>query len=560
MSGFAARPVGDVPKKPKIAIKAEKLPPFYTWTKSPTEFSTIIKNKYMMESVSRYESFLAWLAQRQGVVASKIRSKTDMRGFEVTPTSKPIEAVYLRRPGMDDQPHQEMIAGALRSIVMVNAWDIKGRGWSGSGAIIDPTVVFPGEKFPPGTYAIITNDHVVPQNETKYITVTLADQRVISNVRVLQSRASSNTVQDSLVDSAVIIVQSVIPLPTIPLAKENPKIGDTVFAFGHPYGLPKASVTRGIVSQHNADTGAPIFVIQHDAEINPGNSGGPLLNERGELLGLNTFTFKGSNGLSFAMPIQEQLQVLNAIYKEGEYVRGYFGFSVDSFSQFERMTTGFPPGLPGAKVTWVDYGTSAEKAGLKPNDIITRIVAFNGSELDINIDNPFEVTRFLDWMHKTKPGMPIHINVMRPRKEGSSIIYFPMTMTVTASRLEPVRTAIKSDDWGILIQKDKDGRAIITAVDAGSPAAIAGIAPKQLVLDGIEAREISEGPVRVGDLEMLKNIFIMLRESGAESVTLYVSDVNNSRMQKKIVLTRKVLTSFLLDNRFGFGIASYLAT
>jgi|GEM_PF-3547354 len=553
MGGAEVRPIDSRPTQPwAYGAEPVKIPPYHRWRRTPTELNQFITNRYLWSGVSNYEGFLAWLARRSGVIATKIRTQTN---YGLMPNqSSAIEAVYLRKPSPSDANHQRMIAEALKSVVMVNGWDAKGMGWSGSGVILDPKEVFPDEVFPEGTYFVLTNNHVTPKDETKFISITMPDQRVVNNVRVLPSKINGAPVQDSNVDASLLLIQSPFPLPTIHIAKNPPKAGDVVFAFGHPLGLPKAAVTRGIVSQPAAESGAPIFTIQHDAEINPGNSGGPLLNEDGELIGLNTFTFKGSKGLSFAMPIWDQLTVINAIYKNGEYVRGDFGLTIDEFTQFERVQSGFPQGMPGAKVTWVDYGSPAEQAGIKPNDIITLIATNDGRMLDIDIDNSFEVTRFLKWMHETKPGMPVHINVMRPQKVGNSTIYTMMSFTLITAKLEPVKTAIKSDDFGMLIQRDNQGRFVITHIDSGSPAEAAGIPPRQMMLDAIEVKELSDEPIAIRDLDDLKNIFITIREAGVTNIVLYVSPLDRPREIRKIQLTRNDSQNISASTPFAAGI------
>jgi serine protease Do len=157
-------------------------------------------------------------------------------------------------------------------------------------------------------------------------------------------------------------------------------VGEAAVAIGSPFGL-EATVTEGIVSATGRDIGSQQFqrFIQTDAAINPGNSGGPLLNIRGEVIGVNTMIATqngGSQGVGFALPINMVVRVYNDIIKEGKVTRGSIGVSWDKNTKSETL-----------RALGVDHGVivgdvrkdgPADKAGVKPTDII---LAINGQNV-----------------------------------------------------------------------------------------------------------------------------------------------------------------------------------
>lgn len=486
------------------------------------------KYRYMLGRVERYDDFVSDIVRRFGVVVSTLRLPSRVKPVYGV-QRKPMEVTYIRKPMADEGSAAEVIAGVMPSIVQVRGWSSKSEGWAGSGAIIALSDAIPGGRFPPNSYAIITNHHVTPDS-TKFLSVTLPDGTALNDVRVLGSLKNGAFVKDEPTDSSIIFVQSETPLPTLPLAKELPKEGEIVLAIGHPFGMPRASVTRGVVSRGAQETGAAVLVIQHDAAINPGNSGGPVINMRGEVLGLNTFSFRDADNVSFAYPIQTQMAALREIYFKGEFVRGDFGFSVAEFSQYERHAKNFPPKIPGAEVEWVDYGSSADNAGIKAGDIVTKIIASDGSELSgdgINIDNPFEVTRFISYMHERAPGAAIRMVVLRYDPEGDVVVdgkkypYKLIKVELPVAKLKPVKTELESEEWGFVVKTHpSSGRLVITDVRNGSPAFEAGIRGGRWILAGIAAKSVSDKPIQLSDMETLKQILIQSRDSDEEEVVL----------------------------------------
>jgi serine protease Do len=177
-----------------------------------------------------------------------------------------------------------------------------------------------------------------------------------------------------------------------------------VLAIGSPFGL-ESSVTAGIVSAKQRDTGDYLPLIQTDVAINPGNSGGPLINMRGEVIGINSQIYSRSGGymgISFATPIDEAIRVSDQLRTSGRVTRGRIGVSIDQVSREVAESIGL--GRPmGALVRGVESGSPADKAGLEPGDIITK---FNGNA----IERANDLQRMVG---NTKPGSRATLTVFR---------------------------------------------------------------------------------------------------------------------------------------------------
>ncbi|MEQ8767738.1 MAG: Do family serine endopeptidase [Planctomycetota bacterium] len=213
---------------------------------------------------------------------------------------------------------------------------------------------------------ILTNSHVVKDAET--VRVIFSDRREL-DAKVIGV--------DPLSDVALIQVEADDLVPAQLGDSENIQVAETVLAFGSPFGLTQ-SVTSGIVSaKGRVGVGINDYedFIQTDATINPGNSGGPLVNARGEVIGINSAILSrsgGSNGIGFAIPINMAKQVMNGLRENGSVSRGFLGVSIqdltdDLAKSFELEST------QGALVSDVVSSSPAEKAGLKVGDVIRRV-------------------------------------------------------------------------------------------------------------------------------------------------------------------------------------------
>ena len=210
---------------------------------------------------------------------------------------------------------------------------------------------------------VMTNAHVVDGADE--VIVTLADKREFKARTIGADKKS---------DVALVKIEA-SGLPTVRIGDvAKLKVGEWVIAIGSPFGL-ESTVTAGIVSAKSRDTGELLPLIQTDVAINPGNSGGPLINMRGEVVGINSQIYSrsgGYQGISFAIPIDEATRVSEQLRAGGRVIRGRIGVVIDRVSREVAESIGL--GKPtGALVRTVEAGGPAEKAGVEAGDIITKV-------------------------------------------------------------------------------------------------------------------------------------------------------------------------------------------
>jgi serine protease Do len=260
---------------------------------------------------------------------------------------------------------------------------------------------------------IMTNAHVVEGADE--VIVTFTDKRELK-ARIVGS--------DRRTDVAVVKVDAT-GLPFVKIGDVNRlKVGEWVMAIGSPFGLEN-TVTAGIVSAKQRDTGDYLPFIQTDVAINPGNSGGPLLNLRGEVIGINSQIYSRSGGfmgISFAIPIDEAMRVSDQLRTVGRVIRGRIGVSIGAVTKEVAESIGL--GAPrGALVTGVEKDQPAEKAGVEAGDIILRV---DGK----NVEKSGDLPRIVGSL---KPGTRAPMQVYR---RGAT-----RDLTVTVAEFEPERPA-----------------------------------------------------------------------------------------------------------------------
>ncbi len=240
---------------------------------------------------------------------------------------------------------------------------------------------------------VMTNAHVVEGADE--VIVTLTDKREFK-ARIIGS--------DKRTDVAVVKIEAT-GLPAVKIGDANRmKVGEWVMAIGSPFGLDN-TVTAGIVSAKQRDTGDYLPFIQTDVAINPGNSGGPLINMRGEVVGINSQIYSrsgGFQGISFAIPIDEATRVADQLRSTGRVTRGRIGVQIDQVSKDVAESIGLGK-AQGALVRGVEAGSPAEKAGIEAGDIITR---FEGKVIDKASDLPRLVGN-------VKPGTKSTVTIFR---------------------------------------------------------------------------------------------------------------------------------------------------
>jgi serine protease Do len=224
---------------------------------------------------------------------------------------------------------------------------------------------------------ILTNAHVV--SGAQEVVVKLTDRREFT-AKVLGA--------DTVTDIAVLKIDA-SNLPVVELASPlSVRVGDWVLAIGSPYGFEN-SVTAGVISatMRSLPGEGSVSFIQTDVAVNPGNSGGPLINMRGEVVGINSQIYSSSGGyqgLSFAIPIDVAQRIVQQILSTGEVRHAKLGVTVQEVNQ--TLAESFKLDKPaGALVAYVEKGSAAERAGLESGDVV---LAVNGKAVNVSGDLP----------------------------------------------------------------------------------------------------------------------------------------------------------------------------
>jgi serine protease Do len=283
-------------------------------------------------------------------------------------------------------------------------------------------------------------------------------------------------------------------------------------AIGNPFGLD-STVTSGIVSAKGRHIGQGPYdnFIQTDASINPGNSGGPLINMRGEVIGINTAIFSrsgGNIGIGFAIPINLVKELLPQLKGKGKVTRGYLGVLIQKVTPEIADSLGMDRGR-GALVANISKDGPAEKAGVKVGDVI---IEFDGKEIKDSGDLPIIVAR-------TPVDRRVRMKVLRDKKE--------LQLTVSVGELkdeEVVASAPEKGELGMTVQKltpqiaeslglEKADGVVVSAVDPGSVADEAGIRRGDVILevDRKPIRSIDEYKKAVAGIRKGKGVLLLVR-------------------------------------------------
>ncbi len=264
---------------------------------------------------------------------------------------------------------------------------------------------------------VMTNAHVIDGADDVYVTLT--DKREFK-AKVIGA--------DKRTDVALVKIEGG-NLPRLAFGDSSKlRAGEWVIAIGSPFGLDN-TVTAGIVSAKARDTGDYLQLIQTDVAVNPGNSGGPLINMRGEVIGINSQIYSRSGGymgISFAVPIDEAIRVSEQLKTSGKVTRGRIGVQIGEVTKDVAESLGLSK-AQGALVQRVEPASPAEKGGVEAGDIILK---YNGVAIERSSDLPRLVGN-------TKPGVRSTITVWR---KGAS-----RDLTLTIAEMEAEKIAKKDD-------------------------------------------------------------------------------------------------------------------
>lgn len=375
----------------------------------------------------------------------------------------------------------------------------QGQQGLGTGVIVDPSGY------------ILTNNHVV--GEADELTVTLYDKRKFK---------AEVKGKDPKTDIAVIKIKA----DHLTAAKlgdsDSLKIGEWVVASGNPFGLSN-SITSGIVSaKGRAISGGSQFedFIQTDAAINPGNSGGPLLNLKGEVVGINTAIFSRSGGymgIGFAIPISMAKSVMESLISKGKVIRGWLGVGIQNLS--EELSSSFNyVGTDGALVGSVSKGSPAYKAGFEQGDIITK---FGGMKVT-------DVNQLRNLVANTAPGQTLDVEVYRAGKAKSLSV--KVDELTTQDQQEPEQEKSDSSvDLGIEMQSltpelsqqlhsDKLHGVVVTNVAPGGIGESAGLQPRDIIMsiNGKPIKSVKELLAEITPAALTKGVRLVVDSQGME--------------------------------------------
>ncbi len=362
---------------------------------------------------------------------------------------------------------------------------------------------------------VMTNAHVVEGADE--VLVTLTDKREFKAKIIGADKRS---------DVAVIKIDA-SGLSAVKIGDVSKlKVGEWVMAIGSPFGLEN-TVTAGIVSAKQRDTGELLPLIQTDVAINPGNSGGPLINMRGEVVGINSQIYSrsgGFQGISFAIPMDEAIRVSNQLRSSGRVARGRIGVQIETVNKDVADAMGLAK-TQGALVRGVEAGGPAALAGVEAGDVILK---FGGVTIEKSSDLPRIVGN-------TKPGSKSTITVFRrgnTKEFPISLIDFEdekVAKAPSSSKTEKPKSGTGAQALGLVIsdlsdsqKKEMKMKSGVVVESATEQAARAGLRENDVIVSiaGNEISNVKEFETVLSKTDKSKSISIMYKRGDWMQFTL----------------------------------------
>jgi serine protease Do len=362
---------------------------------------------------------------------------------------------------------------------------------------------------------VLTNAHVVQGADE--VIVTLTDKRELKAKLIGADQRS---------DVAVVKIEAT-GLPVTRLGDSNKaKVGEWVMAIGSPFGLEN-TVTAGIISAKQRDTGDLLPLIQTDVAINPGNSGGPLVNMRGEVIGINSQIYSqngGYMGISFAIPIADAVRVADELRAGGRVVRGYLGVLPDDITKeiAEAIGLGKPQ---GAVIRSVVAGSPAEKAGVEGGDVVTKV---DGK----TVDKAADLRRLVA---NVKPGAKTTLTVFRRGATKDIVVTIgedersKKPGSGSESSAEPAPAATPSAALGLKVSELTDAQRKELKLKSGvkvdaatGAAARAGLREGDFILsvDNVEVTSAKVFQAQIAKADKAKALNLVVRRDDVTSFVL----------------------------------------
>lgn len=363
---------------------------------------------------------------------------------------------------------------------------------------------------------IVTNHHVVDGADSIQVSFGDKDDKE-------ESYKAELIGSDKMTDLAVLKISAPGNLPFLKLGNSDAiNVGEWVVAIGNPFGLDH-TVTAGIISAKGRKISANPFdsFLQTDASINPGNSGGPLINMAGEVIGINAAIIANGQGIGFAIPSNMAKEIIETLRTGRKISRGWMGVTIQSLDENGAKALGLPK-AKGALVGDVLAGQPADKAGLKPGDVI---LAINGGEVADSADlsrkiaaiKPGEKATITVWREGSRRNLSVQIAERDTETAKGKAAEESGDKTPVASILGISVRKVANEDVRRLRLEDAQG-LLITRVENGKSAEAAELRAGDVIL-------AANGKTVNSEAELTKILETEGRRRGA--VMLYVSRMGN---------------------------------